>query len=128
MPWPTDPVRREAALVKFRAAQRARWTVEARKEAAVRATEQWKDAARRQRMSDVKRRQYVEDPDIARRISNSLRGKSSPATPARVAGLLAAARRKRERYKRLALIRNRAVLVSVNGKTAQATTSANRSY
>jgi hypothetical protein len=124
MPWPTDPIRRAETMVRFKAAQQSRWTEEARRQASERATAQFSDPAHRQRMSEIKRQQFVDDPTLARRISETMRGVKRPATIARIQSMRESwARRRNGKAKRLALIRNRAVLVFANGKTEQATTS-----
>lgn len=79
MPWPRNAEQMEQAKARMREAQRKRWSVEgAREAAAERVRQRFTDQKERDRMADIKRQQYLDDPNLRKRISESLRGKQRP--------------------------------------------------
>ena len=122
MGWPTDPERRAAALERHRASQQARWARNDGERERLRDTAmaQWSMPGMRELMSQIKRRNYEDRPELALLCSAPLRARQRPHTPERVRAIRDGVRRAKVlRAKRLLLIKRRAMLVCVNESSTQ---------
>lgn len=120
MSWPKDPVARELARERHRAAQQARWTPEARAKVAERSRGQFAQPEARAKMSAAKRALYKQHPEKREALIKQLRSVTIPGGRHRSPALKAAHQRKRQaREARAALIRERAarVIGCANGTT-----------
>lgn len=107
MSWPRDPERYAATMERFKKAQSARWTPEARAKAAEKTIKQFSNPEAREKMSQVKKEFFQKNPEAREQLSKIVKEKCErDPEPLKTARAALAEKHKRKKI-RLALIRAR---------------------